>query len=836
MADERSPNSVTRLFKRPLAAIAAIRARLAQRPDSEHEMAVNRIVIASIFMFGAWVFDTEGAGFAPALSLMVYVAYCTAALGIIAAILVWPGAVRARRVATMALDLGAGTFASHIAGPTGIGFLYPCYLLIIYGYGFRYGPNWLILSSAGSFASLATVAAFSPHWDKQHAMIGGLLVGLLIIPAYAYQLVRKLWAAKAQAEASNRAKSLFVASVSHDLRTPLNAIIGLGDLLASSKIPPEEVEMARMIGGAGRSLLGLIDSILDFSRLEMGRKDVQRAPLDLHASLREMRDLLAVSAEAKGLCLTLRAQTTLPRFIVTSERHFKDSLNNLVGNAIKFTQEGRVEIRAACVDQLDGRVLLRFEVHDTGIGISAKAQERIFDQFTQANENIRDCYGGSGLGLAIVRQLVSALDGRLGVSSAEGRGSVFWFEMEAPLAPVQSTARADAPRLFVFSCDAELVGAAKALAEDVRAVADADELAAAVADVSGPFALVIDNDLAAAAAEPAVTLAVRRAAGQRAGVVLVQAHDDVSHFPDPFAPFVVTNVARDKRALAEAVAFVMGPATETTMPAAAPQRHATRHVLVAEDNKTNQKVIEKMLTRAGHRVMIVANGEQALELLARERFDVVFMDINMPVVDGVEATRRLRAREAADDPTPVIALTADVTAETRARCQSAGMSDCLTKPVELNELLRIVDQWARVREGEAPDAEVALHGVAPTTMETPDTGAALNARALGDLESLGGRDFVCEIATQFVADAVSILAALTAAVRENDVIRFRDEAHALRSCSANIGAHNIYELCLSWRQVGAQEFAANGAAYIAELEHEFDRVRADLAPYLSQAA
>lgn len=843
---------------------ALARERLASRSDSEHEMAFNRIVIATIFMFGAWIFEANDASFDITLSFRFYIAYCLASLCIIVAILVRPQAARVRRLATMALDLGAGTFASHIAGPTGIGFLYPCYLLIIYGYGFRYGANWLVLSSAGAFASLATVAAFSPHWDQQHAMIGGLLIGLLIIPAYAYQLVRKLWAAKAQAEASNRAKSLFVASVSHDLRTPLNAIIGLGDLLASSKIPHEEAEMARMIGGAGRSLLGLIDSILDFSRQDMGRTEITYAPVDLHAMLCGLRDLLGVSAEAKGVCLSLRAKTEFPRWIETSERHIKDSLTNLIGNAIKFTDVGRVEIVVSSTLALDGRTQLRFEIHDTGIGVSPKAQSRIFDQFTQANENIRDNYGGTGLGLAIVRQLVNALHGRLGVASAEGRGSVFWFEIDAQLAsPTQEVAPPPAPALLVFSCDANLIACARRVSGDVRATADGLELTEAAAKMGGPFALVVDQDMASAAVEPWVAAAVKSAAQQRAGLIQVQAHEEMCHFPAPLAPLIADLADRsDASALRIAIAFVMGPpAAHVDAPVA--RLGESHDILVVEDNKTNQKVIEKMLMRAGHRVTIADNGEHALQWLAQRAFALVLMDINMPVLGGIEATIRLRARENGDNPTPVIALTADVTPETRAKCQEAGMSDCLTKPIDFGELVRLVATWARATETAAsptpnaettPDVEIAPEnatGTAPAPVDAQaafnlpaspnvhaaiDASASLNARALGDLEQLGGRDFVCEIATQFVADAVTILAALATAARDNDVARFRDEAHALRSCSANIGAQNLYELCLSWRQIGAPEFAANGAAYVADLEREFERVRADLTPYLEQAA
>ena len=832
-------DTLRHLFAAPL----ALRERMRRRPDSEHEMAVNRIVIATVFYIAVVIVrSVADMHYDLSMATRVYAAYCAAAFTIIGAILIWPGAVRARRLATLALDLGAGTFASHAAGPTGVGFLYPCYLLIIYGYGFRYGANWLILSSAGSFASLAAVAAFSPHWDKQYAMIGGLLVGLIIIPAYAYQLVRGLWAAKAQAEASNRAKSLFVASVSHDLRTPLNAIIGLGDLLASSKIPAEESDMAHMIGAAGRSLLGLIDSILDFSRLEMGRADLSITRVDLPALLRELRDLISVSAEAKSVGLTLRAETALPRHVLTSERHIKDALTNLIGNAIKFTEEGRVDIVVAAQPAAVGVTRLRFEIRDTGIGVDADAQARIFERFTQADETIRDTYGGSGLGLAIVSQLVGALGGRVGVASAQGRGSCFWFEIDVTLAAPEPPARADGLAALVFTEDATLVAALKATGADPVVLGAGDDLARRLQTQSTPFVIVIDQALANGLNEAFVVEAAALAARKRVGLAFIGAHDVSRRFSMPVAPYIAEVAARrDSDALAQALLFVAPPQAPARRDPCAEVAHAPCRILVVEDNRTNQKVIEKMLGRAGHRIAIAANGQIALDMLEQERFDLVLMDINMPVVDGVEATRRLRARERPEDATPVVALTADVTPRTRARCAEAGMNDCLTKPVEHGELLRLVDQWSRARRrsrallAASPASIGAARPTARAPRPAPTQGPALDMRAIGDLCALGGADFVTEIARQFVADGVAILTALTAAVQDRDVDRFKDEAHALRSCSANIGAQNLYELCLSWRQVGAQEFAANGATYIVRLEQEFARVRQELAPYLDVA-
>ena len=244
---------------------------------------------------------------------------------------------------------------------------------------------------------------------------------------------------------------------------------------------------------------------------------------------------------------------------------------------------------------------------------------------------------------------------------------------------------------------------------------------------------------------------------------------------------------------------------------------------MAEDNKTNQKVIGKMLSLVGRKATIVDDGHAALDILALERFDVVLMDINMPRIDGIEATRRLRAFERSlGRRTPVIALTADVTDETRARCLAAGIDDCVTKPIDLPTLVAAIDRLlhidlaapGEIEHGAEPQAASGLEPDHARDEPAVIANSDINAVALADLERLGGTDFVREVATQFVADAALILKELAAAARENDVEKFRDEAHALRSCSANVGARSIYKLCLSWREISPEEFASEGLAYV----------------------
>jgi len=818
--------------------------------ENERQMAINRMVITTILFGAVAIFGRDHASFGSGFMAGAYLVYLALAATLFLHVRFWPRARAWRRVAILALDICALSYVAYYAGPAYVGLLYPGYLLIIYGFGFRYGVKWIVASGVMSLVAVGLVVRLSPLWRDNDLLGGGLIVGLIIIPAYALNLVRNLWQAKAKAEDSARAKSMFVAAVSHDLRTPLNAIIGLGDILAASNLPREEADMARMIGQAGRSLLGQINSILDFSRLEMSRQPATRERVDLFGMLHSIRELLDVSAQAKGVRLLLRIDMPTPRWIDSNARHIRDSLVNLIGNAIKFTPEGHVEIAVSATRTMNNHARLRFEVRDSGIGMGADEQARIFERFTQANEGIRENYGGSGLGLAIARQLVLGLDGEIGVSSVKGAGSTFWFEFEAAIADAGDRTM-DTSRAVIFvGDDPEFVALTQAAGLSLTVRPNVDSCVGECAGSKSSELIIVDARARDSAANTSARLEQLRAIGRRGAIFVLDSAGQIDLQSRAAGSSVALRWPCDAATLADAVFAVAGdvvndaPRIEATP---APVRDLA--ILVAEDNKTNQKVIAKMLSLVGRKATIVDDGHAALDALSVERFDVVLMDINMPRVDGIEATRRLRLFERSlGRHTPVIALTADVTDETRARCMSVGIDDCITKPIDLPNLMAAIDRLLKIDTAAVRTPVASESGLAaPTSGDvatsdqqqadvTPVAEEDINPGALADLERLGGADFVREVATQFVADAALILKELAAAAQEGDVEKFRDEAHALRSCSANVGARSIYRLCLSWRQISSEEFAAEGLAYVRRLEQEYEKARAGLAPYVAEAA
>lgn len=806
--------------------------------ENERQMGINRMVITTILFGAVSIFGRAHDSFGSGFMAGAYLAYLALAAIFFAHVSIWPRPRAWRRVAVLLSDILALSYVAYHSGPAYVGLLYPGYLLIIYGFGFRYGVRWIAASGILSIVAVGVTVRLSPLWRDNDLLAGGLIVGLIIIPAYALNLVRNLWQAKAKAEESARAKSMFVAAVSHDLRTPLNAIIGLGDILAASKLPREETDMARMIGQAGRSLLGQIDSILDFSRLEMGRQPAERARVDLFDMLHSIRELLDVSAQAKGLRLLLRVDAPTPRWLMSNARHIRDSLVNLVGNAIKFTPAGYVEIAVRAKTIGGGRVRVRVEVRDSGIGLGDDERARIFDRFTQANEGIRETYGGSGLGLAIARQLVLGLGGQLGVSSTKGVGSTFWFEFDADVAGGDESETANRRLVDYVGEDAGFVQIARSVGLSLSVGTEVGNRSDRAQDI-----VIVDARTRGGGLSPEAPSAQIETVGRRGAIFLVDERTKVDLRSRAGGPSFVLNWPCEPRILLDALVAVGGAATidrPSLEEARAPARNLA--ILIAEDNKTNQKVIGKMLSLVGRKATIVDDGHAALEVLARERFDVVLMDINMPRIDGIEATRRFRMFERpVGRRTPIIALTADVTDETRARCLAAGIDDCITKPIDLPKLLAAIDRQLDSDTVAVPDTietEAADQPLPADDAESdvPTGDEDINAAALADLERLGGEDFVREVASQFVADAALILKELAAAATDGDIEKFRDEAHALRSCSANVGARSIYNLCLSWREISPQEFAADGLACVRRLEREYEKARIGLAPYIAEAA
>jgi two-component system sensor histidine kinase RpfC len=526
------------------------------------------------------------------------------------------------------------------------------------------------------------------------------------------------------------------------------------------------------------------------------------------------------------------------------KRHIEEILINLGGNAVKFTEQGSVTIAVDATTH-DDEIRLRCEVSDTGIGIAPEAQARIFESFTQADDTIMDRFGGTGLGLAISKQLVEFHGGAIGVESAAGSGSTFWFEINTAAAGVAALPAARWPGpVVLLSSDQRLRDLAHSAGADIRCVATADEADQMLAKlrqqgVRRPMA-IIDAGVYAAQGG-AVAERMIAAHGPDTVLILVTDEPVVGMLPRALCRLFVTTLVRPVEAGPLAAALWLAAGSETSAAAAAadaarPAERMRRSlaVLVAEDNRTNQMVIAKILERAGHTVKLVDNGEGALDALEDGTFDIVLMDVNMPVMNGIEATKLYRFASLGNPHVPIVALTADATAEARTRCEEAGMDACVTKPIEPARLLELIDSMVPLRAGDAPSVvpEAASLEAARVVPHPKLAGTGvIDRQKLEDLEAIGGKDFVADLVVQFSADAAELVRELDAAAAADDAEAFRERAHALRSGAANIGARGVFDLCLAWRQISANELASKGREHVRKLAEEIDRAAVALAEH-----
>jgi two-component system sensor histidine kinase RpfC len=820
--------------------VARLRQRLRNRPDSEHEMTLNRLalsgIVLSYLVIASW-FGSEPAQEMLRTTGVYFAVYQALSLVLFGLVLHQPGVSDKRRLAGIALDVSMFSYAMYAGGEATAPF-FPFYLWLIFGNGFRFGNRYLFISMASSIVLFGAVALTNDYWRSHPSLAIGLLASLIFLPLYVALLIRRLSTAIRQAEEANRAKGAFLASISHELRTPLNAIIGLGGLLRDQVRDPEQRHMVGTIVSSGRSLLNLINRILDFSRLEAGRMPSNAIEVDFHVAIRRIESMLKVQAEAKDLAFAVHMTARTPARIVADFSHIEQIVVNLTANAIKFTKTGYVVVGIDAVQHGDDRARVRFEVTDTGIGIAPEAQSRIFDSFTQADATIIDQYGGTGLGLAISSQLVKLLEGTMGLESAPGIGSTFWFEVDVKTpAAVDLPLPADLP-VVVLAQDKTLHVELGELPVEANAASDFDGVrtllpalhldgtrhAVAIVDVRGmPESTAVEE--------------LRSFANHALAVVLITEMPGLAGVPSALRAVSAASFTLpvDGRILHQALRIGALQADmaddESTAPTAASVKVSGLSVLVAEDNRTNQLVIAKILQRAGHTVEIVENGQAAFDLLMDEEFDIVLMDINMPVMNGIEATKLYRFAALGRRRIPIVALTADATAETETRCLEAGMDACVTKPVEPTRLIEIVEALTSSDLIDGPPL-VPMDAVTDISSHPKFSSTAvpvLDTRVLQDLEKLGGGAFVRDLTTQFLSDASMLIAEVEEAAAIGDVQMFQDRIHALRSTAANIGAQRIYELCLSWRQTIASDLVANRDEYTSKLSEEFERVRAALA-------
>ena len=704
--------------------VSWIRSRLANRPDSEHGQTAIRVIIFTgviVYMMVAAAYGSLPPDVYRWSALMSGVG-AGVGLALFIGILLSPGKSHTRRIIGMVTDYGLMTIAMVLKGEP-LAWLYVILMWVTVGNGLRYGNKYLVGAVVSACLSFGTVIALNPYWQQNLSLGLGLWVGLIAVPMYLSGLLRELTRANEESRRANEAKSRFLANMSHEFRTPLNGLSGMSELLATTDLDSEQRECLSTIQASTRSMLALVEDVLDISAIEAGKLKLDMVEFSPRELVDNIGLILLPQARGKQLEYEVRIAADVPDRLRGDIRHLRQILLNLAGNAVKFTDAGSVCLEMQVAADEDARVCLRFVVTDTGIGIPAGVRARLFEAFEQADVSLSRRYGGTGLGTTIAKGLTEAMGGRIGFESTENSGSTFWVEL--PFEKVEATAKTPVVPAWI---------------ED----------------------------------HPA------------------QGGENVIAFSDPFL------------------------------------RHRARvrsmQILVADDHEANRMVLQRLLQKAGHRVVCVNGGEQVLDALEIADYDTVIVDLHMPGLSGLDLLKQLRVMEAGGGPrTPVLVLSADVTPDAITRCEQAGARAFLAKPIVATRLLDVLADIATNGRVTAPVAVVSGRSESGSSDEVLDPGV------LDELSALGmGEAFEREFIVQCLNDADGCLGAMAHAMENGQGAHVREHAHALKGVASNLGLVKLAAASGDLMSLGDAEMSREWRHRLAMLNASLSHGRAAL--------
>ena len=807
-------------------------AKLKTAPGRECEQAFIRIAIGLIIFISVILTKLDDPDIFKLISIQVII-YTMSGLLLLFWIFKNPNKNRFRYIISSGIDVTALSYLMFYSSEMS-GAFFAIYLWIIFGFGFRFGALYLFVASAQSVIGFTVVFLTSSYWSDHPNLFYSLLTSLIVLPTYVSTLLQRLKHSTEKANIANKAKSQFLANMTHELRTPLNGIFCSNDLLRTTTLTSTQKEYVDSIEYSVDTLLALINDILDLAKIESGKFESVCEDFDLHALLNSAVMMLKNHAQDKGLELHLHVMPDVPFSLHGDKTHTLQVLINIVGNAIKYTDNGHVQITTCLVTRKDDTCRIHYEVEDTGLGIAKEKQDSLFERFTQVDNTDTRQHEGSGLGATIAKELVEKLGGTIGFDSEVGKGSTFWFELPYKVRLIDKNTDEGLKnvRVLILRDRDNLL---KEVYQDLEhwkvqtieafTANEALNIVEQYTEDENPFHAIIiaKSTLEINLVEFAGLLKSKNILDNINLIFLDNdINEDIKKEMIAAGVDYILSLTVEKSVLYNAIhsAPLLRPEDETIKVFSHHKNTKTSHlikILIAEDNAANQYLFERILSYAGFDVTIANNGQEALDALAEQTYDLCIMDMQMPVMSGVQAIKLYRYMEP-DSSMPFIILTANATQEATKACEETGAEAYITKPIRAHLLVDKIHSLINIK---VKDTIIVKNGT-----HNDDTILDYDQiNIINDKE-------VFENMVKIFSDNLQVnINKITEAINNDDYSEYKIVLHSLKGISGNFGAIQLYKVVVDAEKITHTQFLQGATEQATLVTYEIHRACKALQDY-----